>query len=336
MQKKALTAVLYISVAVIAFSCAAPKVYQEAVEGKEDCQKERDEILKENEKLTVDNTELKSKLEGAGDELERTKKSHIEEAEEMKRLKGEYQSLTKRYEELQNSHNTLVSGSDTEARKLIQQLDKTQQDLYTREDQLNMLSQKLDTEKRELERLTAELEARNKKLSELEKLLSEQNEAVNALRKKVSDALLGFEGQGLTVTKKNGKVYVSLDEKLLFQSGSTEVDAKGVAALKQLAVVLEQNKDINITIEGHTDDVPIVPGSQLKDNWDLSVRRATAIIRILTENSSIDPKRLTASGRGEYLPVDPQKTPEARRKNRRTEIILTPNLDEIFDILNEG
>lgn len=336
MQNRAILTVIYSFSALLIFSCAAPKVYQETLQGKEDCEKERDEIFIENEQLTVENTELKAKLEGAGKELERTKESHIEEAEEMKRLKGEYQSISKRFEELQNTHNALVSGSDAEARKLMQQLDKTQQDLYTREDQLNMLSQKLDTEKRELDKLRAELESRNKRLTELETLLTQKDEAVNALRRKVSDALLGFEGQGLTITKKNGKVYVSLDEKLLFQSGSTEVDAKGVSALKKLAGVLEQNKDINITIEGHTDDVPLVPGAQHKDNWDLSVKRATSIIRILIDNSTIDPKRLTASGRGEFMPVDSQKTTEARRKNRRTEIILTPNLDEIFDILNEG
>ncbi|MBN2486265.1 MAG: OmpA family protein [Bacteroidales bacterium] len=219
---------------------------------------------------------------------------------------------------------------------MMAQLEQTRKELYAKEDQLNMLSNKLDTERKELQRLSAELDTRNKRLSELEKMLAQKDEAVNALRKKVSDALLGFEGQGLTITKKNGKVYVSLDEKLLFKSGSIEVDPKGAAALKKLAVVLEQNPDINITIEGHTDDVPVAAGSQLKDNWDLSVRRATSIIRILLENSRIDPKRLTASGRGEFMPVDATKTSDARQKNRRTEIILTPKLDEIFNILESN
>lgn len=314
-------------------SCAAPKIYDEAMEQKEDCSKEREELLKENEQLTVANTELEAKVEGTAKEKERMEEQHADEAEEMKRLKSEYQTLNKRYDELQSTHQALVNGSDAEARKMMGQLETTQKDLYAKEDQLNMLSQKLDNDRRELQKLSEELDSRNKRLSELERMLAQKDEAVNALRKKVSEALLGFEGQGLTVTKKNGKVYVSLEEKLLFGSGSTEVDARGVSALKKLAVVLEQNPDINITIEGHTDDVPVVPGSQLKDNWDLSVRRATAIIRILLANSNIDPKRLTASGRGEFMPVDPAKTPEARRKNRRTEIILTPNLDEIFQIL---
>lgn len=319
---------------IAAISCAAPKVYQEAVSERDNCQDEREGLLKSNEKLSVENTELQAKLETTQGDIERLKNSHSDEAEDLKRIKSEYNSLSKRYSELQNSHNALVNGSDAEAKKLIKQLDNTQQNLYKKEDQLNMLEAKLDKERRQLQKLSDELSSRNQRLTELENLLKQKDKAVNALRKKVSDALLGFEGQGLTVTKRNGKVYVSLDEKLLFQSGSTNVDAKGVTALKKLAAVLEQNKDINITIEGHTDDVPVVAGSQLKDNWDLSVRRATTIIRILTANSSINPKRLTASGRGEFLPVDPSKTKEARQKNRRTEIILTPNLDEILNILD--
>ena len=328
--------ILNILVVMAATSCVAPKVYQETKSEKDNCTTEREATLKDNEQLTVENTELKSKLEGSEKEIERIKQSGIEDAEELKRLKSEYQSLKSRYDELQSSNQALINGSDAEAKKMLEQLQQTRKDLYAKEDQLNMLSNKLDSEKDELQKLSTELDARNKRLTELEKLLSQKDEAVNSLRKKVSDALLGFEGQGLTVTKKNGKVYVSLEEKLLFKSGSIDVDPKGVAALKKLAVVLEQNPDINITIEGHTDDVPVAAGSELKDNWDLSVRRATSIIRILLNNSNIDPKRLTASGRGQYSPVDVSKTPEGRQKNRRTEIILTPKLDEIFDLIEKG
>ena len=160
-----------------------------------------------------------------------------------------------------------------------------------------------------------------------------RDRVLDDLRTKVADALMGFEGQGLTVTRKDGKVYVSLDEKLLFQSGSTVVDPNGVKALQQLAVVLGNNPDINIMIEGHTDDVPFRKGSSIKDNWDLSVLRATSIVRILMNNPKIIPTNITVAGRGEYLPVDPAGTTEARRKNRRTEIILSPDFTEIFRIL---
>ncbi|NOZ46888.1 MAG: OmpA family protein [Chlorobi bacterium] len=176
-----------------------------------------------------------------------------------------------------------------------------------------------------------ELENRNKRLTELENILSSKDSAVNALKNKVSDALLGFQNKGLTVVQKNGKVYVSLEEQLLFKFGSTEIDPKGVKALKNLAKVLEQNKNINIMIEGHTDDV-----GDANYNWDLSVKRATSVVKILLNNSKIDPTRLTASGRGEFMPIDPSKTDEARKKNRRTEIILTPKLDELFEILESN
>lgn len=328
------TLILNITTLALFASCVSPKLYQESQQQKETTQQERDELFGTNEKLTVENTELKAKKSELEKEIERTVAAHYEEAEEMKRLKGEYNQLSKRYDELNQAHKALVSGSDAEARRLMQQLQTTQSDLYAREDQLNQLSEKLSRERQQLQQVSDELEARTKRLNELEKKLAEKDAAVDALKQKVSAALMGFEGQGLTVTKKNGKVYISLDEQLLFSSGSTTVDAKGVSALKKLAVVLEQNPDINITIEGHTDDVPVAAGSQLVDNWDLSVRRATSIIRILTSNSTINPKRLTASGRGEFMPVSAGKTTEARQKNRRTEIILTPNLDDLFEILD--
>jgi chemotaxis protein MotB len=178
-----------------------------------------------------------------------------------------------------------------------------------------------------------ELDRRNARLTELENVLNEQEAMVNSLKRSVSEALTGFENQGLTVTQKNGKVYVSLEEKLLFPSGSTAVDPKGIAALKKLAGVLEKNPEISINIEGHTDDVPVIPGSSFRDNWDLSVLRATSIVRILLQGSSIDPKRLTTSGRAEFFPVDPAKTAEARQKNRRTEIILSPKLENLFKLI---
>jgi chemotaxis protein MotB len=152
----------------------------------------------------------------------------------------------------------------------------------------------------------------------------------------VSDALLGFENNGLTVSMKNGKVYVSLDEKLLFKSASYDIDVNGRNALKKLAGVLEKNPGIQITIEGHTDNVPYnTGGSQLKDNWDLSVKRATTVVRVLLDGSKIDAKRLTASGRSQFLPVDDRNSQDARQKNRRTEIILTPDLTELYQLIDK-
>jgi chemotaxis protein MotB len=217
----------------------------------------------------------------------------------------------------------------------MEDLQLAQKDLQTRESELNRMSADVSAKQAALEKTQSELDQRNARLAELEQALRNQEITLKLLKQKVSDALLGFEKQGLTVTQKNGKVYVSLDEKLLFKSGSTVVDQKGVAALKKLAGVLEQNPDINVMIEGHTDDVPVIPGSAYMDNWDLSVLRATSIVRILLDGSTIDPKRLTTAGRSQYLPVDPAKTAEARQKNRRTEIILSPKLDELYKIIDQ-
>jgi chemotaxis protein MotB len=317
-------------------ACVTPKLFSELETENNNCKNDRDQLMAENEKITVELTELKSKLDQAQGSLNQMEAQGIANTDELKDLKSRYDQLSDRYDELNKTHQVLISGSDTQTRNLMGQLENTQHDLHQREDQLNQLSANLDKEREELDRLQKEASQRNTSLIELQNILARKDSVVDALKQKVSAALMGFENQGLSITKKNGKIYVSLDEKLLFASGSTEVDARGKAALHKLAGVLEQNPDINITIEGHTDNVPIVPGSKFADNWDLSVQRATAIIRILLDGTKISPKRLTASGRGEYQPVDKGNTPEARQKNRRTEIILTPNLDELFTILDQS
>jgi chemotaxis protein MotB len=147
----------------------------------------------------------------------------------------------------------------------------------------------------------------------------------------VSDALTGFEGKGLTVTQKEGKIYVNLENKLLFATGSTAVEAKGREALVSLAKAIENERDLNILVEGHTDVDKILPGGAMKDNWDLSVLRATSVVRILQEGSKLNPTRITAGGRGEYVPVDPND----KAKNRRIEIILSPDLRELYKLVQD-
>ncbi len=182
--------------------------------------------------------------------------------------------------------------------------------------------------------LTAEnLKKREARVAELESILRAKDSAVLALKEKIQKALLGFQNQGLTVETRNGKVYVSMEEKLLFKSGSTTVDPKGESALLELAKALNQNGDVSILVEGHTDNVPMKGNPNIKDNLDLSVLRATSITRILTIQGAVNAKRITSAGRGEHFPIDTANTPEARAKNRRTEIILTPKLDELLSIL---
>jgi len=314
-------------------TCVPPKQFKDIQRENKNCQEERASLKAENEKLAVHNNELKSKIEVINENISKLIEDSIKKKSELSELSSQYNRLKQRYQDLSGSQETIIKGSESEIKKLLNQLKETQEDLYNREDELNIISHTLDDKKANLDRLQAELNNRNAKLIELENILAKKDSDVSALKHKVSEALLGFENQGLTVSQKNGKVYVSLEEKLLFKSGSTEVDTKGVNALKKLVKVLEQNPDINIMIEGHTDDVPVIPGSAFEDNWDLSVQRATAIVRILLDGSKINPKRLTASGKGEFMPVDSRKTAKARQKNRRTEIILTPKLDELFKIL---
>ena len=179
------------------------------------------------------------------------------------------------------------------------------------------------------ERLLAE---RERALAEMSRTIARQDSITERLNSILRNALLGFNSDELSVEVRNGKVYVSMSDKLLFKSGSATVEAKGKDALKVLADVLDKNQDIDILIEGHTDNVPIKT-SVYKDNWDLSVARATSIIRILSTEYSIAPTRLTASGRGEFFPKDNNKTEAGRARNRRTEIILSPKLEEIMQLL---
>jgi chemotaxis protein MotB len=223
-----------------------------------------------------------------------------------------------------------------ETQNLLAELQAAQKNLQDKENIMRQLEQNLDTKKSNLDELNFELEKRNARLVELEKVLDAQKRIATDLKNKVSEALLGFENNGLTVTNKDGKVYVSLDEKLLFKTASWDIDANGKTALKKLAGVLEKNPDIQVTIEGHTDNVPYKPSaSELDDNWDLSVKRATTVVRVLLEGSRIDPKRLTAAGRSEYLPMDSRSTADARQKNRRTEVVLTPDLSELYKLINK-
>lgn len=170
------------------------------------------------------------------------------------------------------------------------------------------------------------------RLKTLQDMIQAQKDIMNKLKNSIADALMNYKTDELSVYIKNGNVYVSLEEKLLFKSGSDVVDPKGKAALKSLAMVLNNTSDITVMIEGHTDNVPIKTAS-FKDNWDLSTARATSILRLLTKDYGFDPIRITASGRGEFHPVKSNDTVEGKAANRRTEIILSPNLSEIYQLL---
>lgn len=199
----------------------------------------------------------------------------------------------------------------------------------------NQTNKNLDKTSSQVNQLSSDLQKREQRLKEVEEILRRRDEAANALRAKLQQALLGFQQSGLSVDIRNGKVYVSLSDKLLFPSGSIVVDERGKAALKQLAEVLNKEPDINIAVEGHTDTKKVINLGQIKDNWDLSVLRATSVVRYLTETEKIDPTRLTATGKSQYQPIDPGTTADALAKNRRIEIVLTPKLDELYNLISK-
>jgi chemotaxis protein MotB len=335
---KNISSILFFATAVIflglAGSCVPGSKFLEQNKKTQRYEAENDRLISENEQLTVSNTELRANMEIFGKEYDRLAADSVKRATEIAELRKNKKQLENRLHEMNTSMEALKKGSEREASKLMMQIQGMQADLQKREEDLRKLSQEMADKQRNLTALEQELDKRNRRMAELERLISRQDSSVKALKNKVSAALVGLENNGLTVTTRDGKVYVSLDEKLLFKSGSITVDPAGVSALKKLVRILEQNPDINITIEGHTDNVPLTSSASMKDNWDLSVKRATSIVRILLDGTKISPDRLTAAGRGEFVPVDRASTSEARQKNRRTEIILMPKLDELYRILN--
>jgi chemotaxis protein MotB len=325
-----------IAIVISSISCVSGRKFNNLQDTSKQYMNDRDAFKTDNLRLEMENKELEAKLATLEKETAVVKQDIITAQSERDKAVEDYNKISAKYSELQNAQEDLIKGNVKETQKLITELQTAQENLQKKEDLLRQLEQTLDTKKASLDELTFELEKRNARMVELEKILDAQKKVVQDLKNKVSEALLGFENNGLTVTMKNGKVYVSLDEKLLFKSASWEIDANGKNALKKLAGVLEKNPDIQITIEGHTDNVPYNSGSgQIKDNWDLSVKRATTVVRVLLEGSKIEARRLTASGRSEYLPVDNGNTPDARQKNRRTEVVLTPDLTELYQLIDK-
>jgi len=234
-------------------------------------------------------------------------------------------SLNNKIKNLEKRYDNLTNDKLSQSEQFSASLNEKSDELKKKSDELKQKSDELITK----EKLLTE---RGKALNELTKVIAHQDSITNRLNKILHDALLGFKSDELSVYIKNGKVYVSMSDKLLFKSGSAAVETKGIEALKVLAEVLNKNNDIDILVEGHTDNIPIKT-VLYHDNWDLSAARAISIVRILTDEYKIAPTRLTASGKGEYFPRVTNSTPEGRAGNRRTEIILSPKLDELMKLL---
>lgn len=248
----------------------------------------------------------------------------------------EYRALMKHLLSMQDELVNSENSRDDAERAIAKQkkaLAETSAALKESDEALAIREKQLERTGHELENAKQSIEAQAARLREMEAALHAKDSAMLALRNTIANALTDFSSEDLNVHQKDGKVYVSLEEKLLFESGSYEVNANGIDAIRKIAAVLASREDINIVVEGHTDDVPY-HGTVILDNWDLSVKRATAVLRILL-SARIAPQRVTASGRGETYPLIAAKSPEARRKNRRTEIILAPNIDKVMGILTD-
>jgi chemotaxis protein MotB len=295
-------------------SCVSKKIYNDLQNKLTEQKKENRTIADENAELQKAKTQLEKDRDGLNTDLANSKS-------EYDKLKTDYNASQNKIKVLQDSYAALEKNSGdalksnmSKNRELLDQLDAKAKALAIEQENLNKSSKRLD----ELEAMIAAKEASMKKLKET-----------------LSKALNSFEGKGLTVEQKNGKVYVSMENKLLFNSGSWAVGTEGKKAVVELGKVLGDNPDIAVLIEGHTDDDAFTASGPIADNWDLSTKRATAIVTILGENKKVNKQNLTAAGRGQFSPLMPNTTPEGKAKNRRIEIILTPRLDEISKMLNE-
>jgi chemotaxis protein MotB len=250
-------------------------------------------------------------------------------------LQSKYDALSDAYDLLTSKNSRYMADKAKETKKLLEQLEQAQSELFAKEDELNKLSASLDAKEDELKLAQEELDARSARVTELETIINKKDSIVTALKYSISKALIGLEGEGLTVVQKNGKVYISLEEDLLFASGKYEVNSGGVSALSKLSTALASQKDLEILVEGHTDSIPLSGRGLVKDNWDLSVMRATNVVKVLLKTPSLDPLQLTAAGRAEFVPISTNKTKEGRSANRRIEMILSPNLDDLFELLDD-
>lgn len=304
-------------------SCVSKKIYNDLENKYTDLKKENRVMTDENDELRKANAEFDSVNRALMADLEKTKAERAKLQADCTATSNNLKTLQDSYAALERNSNDALQTNMAKNRDLLAQLDAKEKSLAAEQDRLN--------------KLNAELASNTKRLNELESMIAAKDAAMKRLKDTLSKALNAFEGKGLTVEVKNGKVYVSMENKLLFGTGSWSVGTEGRRAVVEVGKVLAQNPDITVLIEGHTDNDKILGniGGGIESNWDLSTKRATAIVNILAENAGIKKQNLTAAGRGEFAPIMSNDTPEGKAKNRRIEVILTPKLDEISKMLND-
>jgi chemotaxis protein MotB len=315
------TATLLLGLLVLTSSCVTKKVYQDLENKYADLKKENRRLQDENDDCVKTKADLDMAYNALKDELNTTKLERDRNMADYTSASNNLKALQSSYEALEKNSNDALQANMAKNRDLL--------------DELKAKEKALANEQSRLNKLKADLQASSERLTELENLMAAKDASMRKLKETLSSALNSFEGKGLTVQQKNGKVYVSMENKLLFSSGSWAVGSEGRRAVVEVGKVLAANPDISVLIEGHTDDDAYNGSGPIADNWDLSTKRATVIVNILAENKSINPQNLTAAGRSEYAPVSSNNTADGKAKNRRIEIILTPKLDEISKMLNQ-
>ena len=332
--KSLLLSALVLSVFIV--SCVPARQLQDEKARREKAESELASMRADFDKMSATNTELNEKMGTMTKQVAALERDSTITGISLRKMTSQYDKVNGLYEELNRKYEELLKLNASETQKISTELQLTQEQLAIKEAELKKLENELNIRKQNLDQMQADLLIKEKRIMELESIINKKDSIMKELRNKLTVALKGFENNGLTIVEKDGKIYVSLDESLLFASGSWTVNAKGKDALMKLSNVLAENPDIAIMVEGHTDNVPYKGSGQVKDNWDLSVMRATSVTKIILDNKSVDPKRITSAGRGEYFPIDAANNSEARQKNRRTEIILTPNMDEFMKILQNN
>ena len=311
-------------------ACVPVKKFEEISDKQEVCAAELKTLKTLKTELQTENTELQSENQQLNDLNKKLIDDSTILGKSLRIKEKQYDKIDLLNQRIQDQLEMLQKGQSIEKQRLMADLEKRKSDLLVLEDQLRDFEIDLNNKKKQLEDMSVELQKREQRVNELEEIIANKDAIVKALKNKVAKALLGFRDKGLSVIEKDGKVYVSMDAKLLFASGSTKVDSEGIKALKELAKVLEDQKDLEILVEGHTDTDKMRSNAHPKDNWELSVLRATSVVKIMLGNSNMDPTTISASGRSQFIPIDL----ENKAKNRRIEVVLIPKLDELFEIIN--
>lgn len=333
LMKKIFSILVCASLTILISGCVTKQKYNELQSQYQKCQDDLTFANSENVDFSNAKKELSAQVETLSAQTEQLKKDTLTLSRRLHQSERDLAKTTKDYDDLLKDFGQLNMKNQTQMNSMISNLDSVKDVLAAKEKLLNEQQDSLTAAQKVLAEAQKALADKEARILEMQDILNQKDAEVKALKDKVSQALKGFENSGLNVYEKDNKVYVSMDDKLMFASGSWTINEQGLKAIQNLAQVLETETEISVLIEGHTDNVPYRGNGQVKDNWDLSVMRATAVVKALLQNGNINPVRLSASGRSEFLPIDSEDSAEARAKNRRTEIILTPNLDKLMQLI---